>query len=86
MRDGMVSVLEEFYRRNGELRHRISCGNATLYDGIAMNFFYNISHPDPRGVVMMFDPKAKYAWWDGSCLVKSLVKEGPKAIVKWREA
>ena len=83
MRDGMVEIHEEFYRRNGELRYRISCGNATLYDNIAMHFFYNISNPDPRSVVMMFDPKAKYAWWDGSCLVTSLVKEGPKAMVKW---
>ena len=82
----MVEIHEEFYRRDGKLRLRISCGNATLYDQIAMNFFYNIAHPDPRGVILMHDPKAKYAWWDGSCLDKALMKEGPKAIVKWREA
>jgi hypothetical protein len=84
VRDGMVEIREEFYRRDGQLRHRISCDSQTLYDSIAINFFYNIAHPDPRGVVMMYDPKAKYAWWDGSCLVTALVKEGPKAIVKWR--
>ena len=78
-----VEIREEFYRSNGRLRHRISCGNATLYDNIAMHFFYNVAHPDPRGVVMMHDPKAKYAWWDGSCLDKALMKEGPKAIVKY---
>jgi hypothetical protein len=81
MRDGMVEIREEFYQRDGQLRHRISSGSQTLYDGIAMNFFFNIAHPDPRGAVMMFDPKAKYAWWDGSCLVTALVKEGPKAMV-----
>ena len=86
MRDGMVEIREEFYRSDGRLRHRISCGNAILSDNFAMHFFYNIAHPDPRGVVMMHDPKAKYAWWDGSCLCTALVKEGPKAIVKWREA
>ena len=85
MRDGMVEIREEFYRRNGELRHRISCGNATLYDNIAMHFFYNISHPDPRSVAMMFDPKAKYAWWDGSTICKEIVKEGPKAMVLIRK-
>ena len=79
--DGMVEVREEFYQRNGELRHRISCGNAILYDNMAMNLFYSITHPDPRGVIMMHNPKEKYAWWDGSCLVTALVKEGPKAIV-----
>ena len=79
--DGMVQIIEEIYRIDGELRHRIWCENKLLYDEIAMHFFYNIAHPDPRGVVMMHDPKAKYAWWDGSCLVTALVKEAPKAMV-----
>jgi hypothetical protein len=26
----------------------------------------------------------KRAWWDGSCLVTALVKEGPKSIVLYR--
>ena len=55
MRDGMVEIREEFYRSDGRLRHRISCGNAILSDNFAMHFFYNIAHPDPRGVVMMHE-------------------------------
>lgn len=38
---------------------------------------------DPRSIVYT-DPKAKYAWWDGSCLVTALVKEGPKEMVLWK--
>jgi hypothetical protein len=85
MRDGMVEIREEFYRRDGELRHRIWCEKKLLYDNMAMNFLYNITHPDPRGAVMMFDPKAKYAWWDGSTICKEIVKEGPKSMVLFRK-
>lgn len=40
--------------------------------------------PDPRSVIMMHDPKATHAWWDGSCLVTALVKCGPCALVLYR--
>ena len=83
MREGMVEIREEFYQRDGRLRYRISCGNATLYDSIAMHFFYNIAHPDPRGVVIGARSKGKVCVGGGSCLVTALVKEGPKAMVKW---
>lgn len=52
---------------------------ATILHLAAMSIFMR---PDPRSLIYT-DPKAKYAWWDGSCLCTDLMIEGPKSIVKW---
>ena len=89
-----VEVREEYYRSNGVLRHRISCGNATLYDNWAMHFFQIITPNLHVHLDMMSSENAKrmYKAMQSSADVAgkyffdpptSLVKEGPKAIVKW---
>lgn len=92
MRDGMVEIREEFYRSDGRLRHRISCGNATLYDNWAMHFFQIITPNLHVHLDMMSSDNAKrmYKAMQSSADVAgkyffdpptSLVKEGPKAMV-----
>lgn len=44
---------------------------------------YNHTMFAHRSVFMPNSVGATHAWWDGSCLVTALAKEGPKAIVKW---
>jgi hypothetical protein len=50
-----------------------------LMDSIRFSLEYQLAHPRP--MMPYQDPKAQYAWWDGSCLCTALVKEGPKAMV-----
>ena len=53
-----------------------------MLEGIRQRLLYSITHP--RVPFVFFDRKATHAWWDGSCFVTALVKEGPKAIVLYR--
>lgn len=48
-------------------------------DSIRFSIEYQLYNPRP--MMPYQDPKAQYCWWDGSCLVTALVKEGPKAMV-----
>ena len=53
-----------------------------LLEGIYQRLLYSIEHP--RVPFVMYDSKATHAWWDGSCLITALVKEGPKALALYK--
>ena len=81
----MVQVTDSYFTLDeNRVLFRRKIGSTIVEESIRQRFFYSIAHPDPRSTIIWNDPKAKYAWWDGSCLVAALVKEGPKAMVKWR--
>lgn len=80
MSEERVMLTESYYRSpSGEVRVRLSIGEQIVMDSLAFSFWFNVTRP--TFLRPYFDPNAKYAWWDGSCLCKALVKEGPKALI-----
>jgi hypothetical protein len=73
MRDGMVEVRDEFYQLGKETRQR------RFINGVLM---FDIGYP----VVFVDFWNLRSVWTSLVKLPTALVKEGPKALVKWREA
>lgn len=81
-----VRIDYKFYRsEDGRVRQEIWCGSHLLYESMAMNLWYSILNPSPRFMMPTQDPWDARSCIDGSCIVTSLMKEGPKAIVPYKK-
>jgi hypothetical protein len=86
MIEDWVRIDYKFYRqKDGKIRQEIWAGSQLLYESIAMNFWYSVFNPSPRFMMPIQDPRDARSCIDGSCLVTSLMKEGPKAIVPYKK-